>query len=57
MFVFLSHQGSELRNQVKEGDPGRRAEGQHGLWEIYQGEDAVSLFSALNCTFFKQETL
>lgn len=53
MFVFVCRQGPELRNQVTEGDPGRRAEGQHGLWDIYQGEDAVILHSAVNCTFIK----
>lgn len=53
VFVFVCRQGPELRNQITEGDPGRHAEGQHGLWDIYQGEDAVILHSAVNCTFIK----
>lgn len=52
MLVCLC-QGPELGDQIKEGDPGRRAEGQHGLWEFYQGEDIVILYSAVNCTFIK----
>lgn len=57
MFAFLCRQGPELRNQIKEGDPGRRPEGQHGLWEFHQGEDAASLHSAVNCTFFKTKSV
>lgn len=57
MFVFLCGQGPERRNQIKEGDRGRRAEGQHGLWEFYQGEDAVILYSTGNCTFIRTITV
>lgn len=47
--LYLCRQGPELGNQIKEGDPGRRAEGQHGLWGRHQGEAAVILCSAANC--------
>lgn len=51
--MFLCPQGLELGDQIKEGDAGRRAEGQHSLWDVNQGEDDVILDSAANCTFIK----
>lgn len=51
--VILCRQGPELGDQIKEGDPGQRAEGQHSLQEFYQGEDAGSLCYIKDCTFIK----
>lgn len=51
--MFLCSQGLELRDQIKEGDAGRCAEGQHSLWDFNQGEDDVILDSTANCTFIK----
>lgn len=51
--MFLCPQGLELRDQIKEGDAGRCAEGQHILWDFNQGEDDVILDSAANYKFIK----
>lgn len=49
--LCLCHEGPELRNQIKEGDPGQCAEGQRGLWDFYQSEDAIILSQATNGAF------
>lgn len=50
---FCVLKGLELGDQIEEGDAGRRAEGQHSLWDVNQGEDDVIVDSAANCTFIK----
>lgn len=60
MFLFLLVQGPKLGDQIKEGDPGGRPEGQRRLWGVHQGKDTVIILylcsSASTSVFQDYET-